>query len=172
MHRSPALRGNYPLVAAIATCLLCIAWAQPVAAQAQVESTNLRHNLDKLNTYRAQHGVGALVLDDDLCNFALAGSNELMNDHAPHQHFKKAGEDGSLWTSGFKHNAAENQGDPHGWRPEAIDRAIDEILQMMMDEGPNGGHYKNILNPDFHRVGVGLVFDENGRLYFTNDFSE
>ena len=142
------------------------------AANPTVARANIGHNLDKLNAYRAQHGAGALTLDDGLTKFALAGSKELMADHTPHRHFKRAGDDGSLWSSGFNHNAAENQGDPHGWRPEAIDSAIDQILNMMMDEGPGGGHYENILNPNFNRVGIGLILDDHGRLYFTNDFSD
>jgi hypothetical protein len=42
----------------------------------------------------------------------------------------------------------------------------------MFAEGPGGGHYDNMTDPAFARVGIGLVLDGTGRLYFTNDFSE
>jgi hypothetical protein len=45
------------------------------------------------------------------------------------------------------------------------------MLKMMMDEGPGGGHYDNMMNPRFRRVGIGL-FDSGGKLYMTNDFSD
>jgi len=41
----------------------------------------------------------------------------------------------------------------------------------MMDEGPGGGHYDNMMNPRFRRIGIGLVY-AGGRLYMTNDFSD
>ena len=51
----------------------------------------------------------------------------------------------------------------------------DEILAAMWAEGPGTGaahgHYNNMVNAAFTGLGVGLVFDANGLLYFTNDFS-
>jgi uncharacterized protein YkwD len=41
----------------------------------------------------------------------------------------------------------------------------------MMDEGPGGGHYDNIMNPKLRRIGVGIVY-VNNRFYMTNDFSD
>ncbi len=128
---------------------------------------NLMYNLNRLNAYRAQKGAPALVLDAQLTAFALQGSQQLLRDHVAHNHFKTS----NIWSSGFARNAAENQGDAHGWPARPVDTSIDQILQMMMNEGPGGGHHDNILNPAFRRVGIGLLKDEHGRLYFTNDFS-
>ena len=50
-------------------------------------------------------------------------------------------------------------------------RQIDQILASMMAEGPSGGHYGNLMNPKMTRLGVGLIEDGEGKLYFTNDFS-
>ena len=139
------------------------------------------HNLDVINMYRATLGVAPLVLDKQLCDFALAGSQELSQDHMPHQHFINASNDGTLWTSGFNMSAAENQGDPNGWYKLANDPVQNELLQIdaiqkaMFDEGPGAGephgHYMNMMNPDYKTVGVGLVMVGTA-LYLTNDFSE
>ena len=132
-----------------------------------ISEASLRHNLDGLNALRAEAGLPSLKLDAKLCDFARQGSLELLKTHTPHGHFKSA----DVWGSGFANAAAENQGDPHGWIPGPVNRAIDQILQAMMDEGPGGGHHDTILSSKYSRVGIGLLQDKDGRLYLTNDFS-
>jgi|GEM_PF-2684603 len=142
-----------------------------------------QHNLDVVNMYRAMGGVAPLKLDTQLSAFALAGSQELSMDHMPHQHFIDAGNNGTLWTSGFVSQAGENQGDPNGWPMASTDPTtnemdqIDQIIKAMYDEGPGTGeahgHYNNIMNVsgNYTRLGVGLL-EVNGMLYLTNDFSD
>ena len=52
---------------------------------------------------------------------------------------------------------------------------IDASQKAMFDEGPGAGHahghYVNMMNASFRRVGIGLV-DVGGKLYLTNDFSQ
>lgn len=139
-----------------------------------------RRNLTVINSYRARKGLVKLKLSPKLSSFARAGSLQLSRDHVPHRHFSSAGT--SIFRKGFKTSAAENQGDPHGWpvlvpgNPTANRNAqIDDIQETMFDEGPGAGaahgHYMNMMNPKFRRVGIGLV-DVNGKLYLTNDFSQ
>ncbi len=134
------------------------------------------YNLARVNEYRRASGLGPLALDASLTSFARAGSAQLMNDHAPHGHFRNAGD--AMWHQGFNGNAAENQGSPTGWPRAASDptqneqRQIDQILASMMSEGPNGGHYRNMMSAKAKRIGIGLVEDNAGLLYLTNDFSE
>jgi hypothetical protein len=138
------------------------------------------HNLDVINAYRAMKGVAPLVLDDKLSAFAQAGSAQLSQDHAPHAHFMTAAQNGTLGAAGFQGGAAENQGAPTGWNAMATDPVVNErlqiesIMQAMFAEGPGAGdahgHYTNLMNGGYHRLGVGLV-TISGRLYLTNDFS-
>jgi len=135
------------------------------------------HNLDDLNNYRSGGGIPPLVLDQTLCTFALAGSQELSQDHSPHAHFINAANNGTSPA------AAENQGDPNGWPVASSDPVmnemtqIDQILATMYAEGPSPdgqwdeahGHYMNMMNGQFTRVGVGLL-EVGGHLYLTNDF--
>lgn len=142
-----------------------------------------KHNLAVVNSYRAKKGVAPLKLSASLSTFALAGSKELEKDHVPHEHFINAAKSGALWHDGFKTTAGENQGDPNGWPrlvandPAANEKAqIDAIQKAMYAEGPGTGeahgHYENMMNPKFHRLGVGLLRASGGLLYLTNDFSD
>lgn len=139
------------------------------------------HNLDVINAYRAKLSVAPLALDAKLSTFALAGSVQSTKDHIPHQHFIDASNANLLWTSGFTSTAGENQGDPNGWYVMDSDptknelKQIDQIQLQMYNEGPGTGaahgHYMNMMNAKFKRVGIGLV-EVQGSLYLTNDFSD
>ena len=43
------------------------------------------------------------------------------------------------------------------------------IHRAYMSEGPGGGHYENVVNPGWDRVGVGIVKD-GGAYWETEDF--
>ena len=138
------------------------------------------HNLEVINTYRATLKVAPLALDEKMSTFALAGTQELTMNHTPHQHFITAANDGSIFNSGFNSMVGENQGDPNGWTILAADPTTNEMLQIdaiqkqMFDEGPGPGeahgHYTNMMNAQYTRVGIGLI-EVQGQLYLTNDFS-
>lgn len=133
----------------------------------------VKHNLDRVNGYRAQKGLPALLYDSHISAFATRGSEQLSRDHVPHAHFAS----NAQGARGFGSRSAENQGDPNGVPSMAPDpftngkKQIDIMLKMMMDEGPGGGHYDNIVNPRYRRIGIGLVY-VGGKLYLTNDFSD
>jgi uncharacterized protein YkwD len=133
----------------------------------------VKYNVERLNSFRAAKGLSPLLYDAKISAFARKGSEQLASDHTPHAHFQAASDN----APGFGTRSAENQGDPSGvsaMDPDPLKsgkRQIDTMLRLMMDEGPGGGHYENIVSPRFRRVGIGLVYD-NGRLYLTNDFSD
>jgi len=129
-----------------------------------------QHNLDTLNMYRAQAGVAPLVIDDQLNAFSTAAAMDLESSGQAHRYFMQAGQSGALWQQGFCSSAAENEAP--GWPTHGdVDATVDAILKAMMDEGPGGGHHDNILAASSTRVGIGLVVDAQGALWFTNDFS-
>jgi len=146
----------------------------------QFDAFQLR-NLADINAYRATKNLAPIVLDKALSTFAMAGTVMTTQDHTPHHHFILASNDGSLWNAGFQGGAAENQGDPNGWTKLSNDpttnemKQIDAIQKAMFDEGPGTGephgHYMNMMNASFHRVGIGLLMVGNS-LYLTNDFSQ
>lgn len=133
----------------------------------------VRHNVERVNAYRAEKGLEPLLYDAKISAFAYAGSERLARDHQPHAHFMA----NARGAPGFGSRSAENQGDPNGVPamgegPLASGKKqIDVMLKLMMDEGPGGGHHDNMMNPRYRRIGVGLV-DAGGKLYMTNDFSD
>lgn len=142
--------------------------ADPVPADPLV-----KYNLDLINSYRAKFARAPLLYDAKISAFALDGSKQLASDHNAHAHFATQS-DGA---PGFGTHSAENQGDPSGVPPmddNAIasgKKQIAALLKIMMDEGPGGGHYENMLSAKYRRVGIG-VHSPGGRLYLTNDFSD
>ncbi len=47
---------------------------------------------------------------------------------------------------------------------------LQQIEQSMINEGPGGGHYDNIMSTSFQNVGVGVSIDANGYVWVTEDF--
>jgi uncharacterized protein YkwD len=134
----------------------------------------VRYNVERVNAYRAKGGLGPLLYDAPISKFARAGSEQLAHDHTPHAHFAA----NAKGAPGFGSRAAENQGDPSGVpallqgdRTKNGQQQVDLMLKLMMDEGPGGGHYDNMMNASYRRLGIGLVYVD-GRLYLTNDFSD
>ncbi len=131
-----------------------------------------KYNVERINAFRKHAGAPPLLYDARISGYALEGSKRLSRDHQPHAHFQATDGRGP----GLGTKTAENQGDPDGVPamdadPTVnLDKQIDALLKLMMDEGPGGGHHDNMLNPAFRRVGVGL-HTAGGRLYLTNDFS-
>ena len=132
----------------------------------------VRYNVERVNAYRAQGGLAPLLHDARISAFAIAGSQRLSRDHVAHANFAE-----NAQTQHFGSRSAENQGDPSGvpamdadpWRNAT--KQVDLMLKLMMDEGPGGGHYDNIMNPKMRRIGVGNIHAGN-RFYMTNDFSD
>ncbi len=132
----------------------------------------VRYNVERVNAYRARGGVPPLLYDARLSAFAVLGSQRLARDHVPHANFAEHAQ-----AQHFGSRSAENQGDPSGvpsldndpWRNAT--KQVDIMLKLMMDEGPGGGHYDNIMNPKMRRIGVGNVY-VGQRFYMTNDLSD
>ena len=132
----------------------------------------VRYNVDQVNAYRSRGGLPPLLYDGRLSAFATTGSQRLARDHVAHANFAE-----NASAQKFGSRSAENQGDPGGVPPMDADRwrsaqkQVDVMLKLMMDEGPGGGHYDNIMSPKLRRIGVGIVY-VNNRFYMTNDFSD
>jgi hypothetical protein len=132
----------------------------------------VRYNVEQINKYRKTKRLPPVLYDAKISAFATAASKRLAKDHVPHAHFAAK----AKGAPGFGSRTAENQGDPRGvpaMDPDPVKsrkKQIDIMLKLMFDEGPGGGHYDNMMNPHFRRVGIGNV-DVGGRMYMTNDFS-
>jgi uncharacterized protein YkwD len=120
------------------------------------------HVLAYINGMRSLHGVGLLERDDALTAFAQEGSEQVARDHRGHGHLVDRRDDCP--------GCGENQSDARGWRPGPLARQLDEVLELMMAEGPGGGHHDNLLDPRWTRLGVGVA-NPGGEMYLTIDFA-
>jgi hypothetical protein len=142
-------------------------------ADAYPADPRVRYNVERVNAYRATKGLEPVLYDAKISAFARNGSERLSKDHVAHAHFMA----NAKGHPAFGPRNAENQGDPNGVPSLDADattngrKQIDIMLKLMFDEGPGGGHYDNMMNPRYRRIGVGLV-DAGGKMYMTNDFSD
>ena len=117
--------------------------------------------LDLVNAERTKRGIAALTLDSSLSSVATKKSQDMVNknyfDHtsptygSPFDMMKQFGI--SYRTAG--ENIAKGQKTPQ------------EVVTAWMN---SEGHRKNILNPDFTNLGVGIAKDSNGTTYWTQMF--
>lgn len=107
----------------------------------------------KINELRAQKGVPPLVVDAELTGIGRRWA----------QHMADAGQ--------ISHNpnyASEvhqdwgKLGENVGMGPD-VDTLFDAFVR-------SAGHYRNLVDPDFNRVGVGVVFAPDGTLYTAHQF--
>jgi len=119
--------------------------------------------LGYVNGVRKLNGAAPIARDSMLDTFAQAGSEELVRDHLPKQHFIQH-------APGLGVRSAEIQGPSDGTRPGTLQDQIAEILVEAMREGPGGPRHDTLLRAEWQRLGVGIA-QEGGRTYFTADFS-
>lgn len=121
----------------------------------------LQHCVDKINEYRADHGLAPLRRAADVEQCATEGAQEDSQSGMAHGHFSNTGGcNGTCW--------AENE--IPGWPLQgSLTQIIDDGLQMMMDEGPGGGHYENMMG-DYTEVGCGLFVTGNDEVWGVQDF--
>ena len=117
--------------------------------------------LDLVNAERTKRGISALTLDSNLSSVATKKSQDMVNknyfDHtsptygSPFDMMKQFGI--SYRTAG--ENIAKGQKTPQ------------EVVTAWMN---SEGHRKNILNPNFTNLGVGIPKDSKGTTYWTQMF--
>ncbi len=139
--------------------------SNPNTAPEQKPSTDFssyqQQVLDLVNAERAKRGISALTLDSSLSSIATKKSQDMVNknyfDHtsptygSPFDMMKQFGI--SYRTAG--ENIAKGQKTPQ------------EVVAAWMN---SEGHRKNILNPNFTNLGVGIAKDSNKTTYWTQMF--
>jgi len=146
---------------ACAAGLICVNGQCVVGGQWEAE---LQYCVDLVNDYRAQHGRSTLARSAALEDCAGAGAQEDSVSGTPHGHFSS--------TSGC-YGAARAENEIPGWSMGWAGSVMNTITQgtaSMMDEGPGGGHYENILNSGHTFVGCGVFVTANNEVWIVQDF--
>ncbi|WP_276703366.1 CAP domain-containing protein [Romboutsia ilealis] len=117
--------------------------------------------LDLVNAERAKRGISALTLDSSLSSVATKKSQDMVNknyfDHTSPTYgspFDMMKQFGISYRSAGE-NIAKGQKTPQ------------EVVAAWMN---SEGHRKNILNPNFTNLGVGIAKDSNKTTYWTQMF--
>ena len=124
---------------------------EPAPPSAPALSAREREMVNLVQDLRAQYGAGALEVSIDLSEVARDWSIELPN--------------------GFYHNPSVGNEIPGGWRMWGENIAYNSSIQAAFDALVNSsGHFRNMVNPDFTHIGVGVYVD-GGRVYVTQVFA-
>ena len=124
---------------------------EPAPPSAPALSAREREMVNLVQDLRAQYGAGALEVSIDLSEVARDWSIELPN--------------------GFHHNPSVGSEIPGGWRMWGENIAYNSSVQAAFNALVNSsGHFRNMVNPDFTHIGVGVYVD-GGRVYVTQVFA-
>lgn len=124
-----------------------------------------------INQDRAREGLHAYTLNSTLSTGALLHSKTMSSCGMSHQCAGEASpcqrisNEGISWTS-CGENVGYTSPNPTDWE------GVKKIEQAMLTEQPpDDGHRRNLLNPSFHRVGIGIYIDARGLVWVTEDFA-
>jgi uncharacterized protein YkwD len=132
-------------------------------------ASNLADCVDVINFYRTKVTANnptpppPLARSSTIETYAAAGAEADSMSGQPHGHF--------IATQGG--NVAFGENEIPNWPLASygsIATILDDGMRMMFDEGPTGGHYKNIVNPQYTQVGCGIFTTAAGGVWVTTDF--
>ena len=118
-------------------------------SEAGTDEEIVKEILDETNRYRAEVGAQPLEWDDEIAEGAKVWSQEMADDHKFNHDpsiQNKLGENIYMTGDGDASTASE------AWRNSE-------------------GHYKNMINKDYTKMGAGIGYDQNGQAYVTQRFS-
>lgn len=118
--------------------------------------------LNLVNAERAKEGLGALVIDSNLSNVAQLKSRDMIDkDYFDHNSPTYGTPFDMMRSFGITYRVAgENIAMGHS-TPE-------EVVEGWMN---SAGHRKNIMNPRFTHLGMGIDRAQSGRIYWTQMFT-
>jgi hypothetical protein len=139
------------LVCAVLTAAL-LGLANPAPANAADGGAEAAF-VARINGIRASHGLGPVQMDGELTGIARGWSDQMAaNGGISHN----PGFSGSVSASWSK--LGENVG---------VGYSVDDLMTAFVN---SPAHYRNIVDPSFSYIGVGVSYGADGRMYTTHDF--
>jgi len=135
---------------------------EPKASELTVDEASERRMLDLVNSERVQVGLAPLVLDTNITVVARAHSRDMFE----RRYFSHVSPEGSdvgdrLSAGGVSFTYA---GENLAYAPDVV-----TAHQGLMD---SQGHRENILDPGFHRIGIGAIDSGIYGRMFTQNFAD
>jgi uncharacterized protein YkwD len=106
-----------------------------------------------INAIRAAHGAQPLRLYGELTGIARNWSDQMVANGGISHNPDYTNEVSAYWTK-----LGENVG---------VGGDVTSLMNAFVN---SPAHYRNIIDPDFNYIGVGVSFDGQGRIYTTHDF--
>ncbi|WP_436528067.1 CAP domain-containing protein [Actinoplanes sp. HUAS TT8] len=150
---------------------------KPVTTKVSTQSPDeqiLTEVLAHINAARADEGLSALKLDEDLSKASELHNKLMINSCGLSHQCSGEGDIGKRfsaqdvdWSS-----AGENIGyGSSGSSASAMIKAANGLTDSMLAEkAPNDGHRKNLLSTGFKRIGLSIIRDSKGVTWMTQDF--
>lgn len=142
-----------------------------VAPQANFEQQLTNQLVGLINSNRKSRGLKPYTLDSGLATSA-ANHSALMADRKTLSH-QLSGEaspgDRIKHYTGYQN--ISSWGENVGMSSKVSPAGVDEITKSMINEGPNGGHYKNLFSKTFTRFGAVVMSSKDHKsIWLTEDF--
>ncbi len=133
----------------------------PTESELKTDSADEEKMLDLVNAERAKVGVGKLIVDDAMTAVARAHSKDMF-ERRYFSHINPEGQSPGdrLQNAGIAFTVA---GENIAYAPD-----LATAHQGLMN---SPGHRANILDPAFHRVGIGIISTDTWGLMITQDFA-
>ena len=144
--------GRTGIVAVLVIAAVIVVWSQPAtAADPSAESAFVA----RINSLRESKGLAPLQVDSELVGIARRWTDRMVaNGHISHNP-NLAGDVDEDWVK-----LGENVG---------VGNDVDQLMDAFI---ASPEHYKNLVDPDYGYIGVGVSYDDTGRMYTTHNFME
>ncbi|MEY2432250.1 MAG: hypothetical protein QOC92_1975 [Acidimicrobiaceae bacterium] len=107
----------------------------------------------RINSLRASKGVAPLAVFGELQGIARNWSDQMVSD------------------AGISHNPSYSSQVSADWRKLGENVGVGSDVDVLMKAFINSpAHYKNLVDPEYNYVGVGVSYDATGRMFTTHDF--
>jgi uncharacterized protein YkwD len=152
--REPTRRHPRVIGALLAAVLLSALFAitNPVHADAADSGVEAQF-VSAINAIRAAHGAQPLHMYGELTGIARGWTDQMVAN------------------GGISHNPDFSNEVQAYWMKLGENVGVGGDVQSLMNAFVNSpAHYRNIIDPDYNYIGVGVSFDDQGRMYTTHDF--
>ncbi len=167
----PPLSAQKPVAIVVPTSSTTSTDLEMVEGASDEERMNA-HWLSRVNALREQKALEPIVFDARLAHTAKIWADH-MGTTGVLSHDRPNGEKVSEWIkaynlpfmaqgagNGYRNQFTENIGRAYAdASQESLEAGLDQVLTSMVDEGPEGDHYRTIFNPDWNRYGGGFYFE-------------
>jgi hypothetical protein len=138
-------------ICAVVTATL-LGLANPAPATAADSGTEAAF-VSRINGIRASKGLGPLQMYGELQGIARSWSDQMAADGGISHNPSYSSQVSANWTK-----LGENVG---------VGYSVDDLMNAFVN---SPAHYRNIFDPSFNYIGVGVSYGSAGRMYTTHDF--